>query len=358
MYGQKESGLWEQNSITSRATPNENVENIGDSLGLTTPLIVSSTPTIEDNTKLKGFSSFSIDQSMTETLTSPGEMDASDSDRQPANTALRQQRMDAWQPILHPTFVAYTLLLFGVFFTSAGFYILHLSKAVVELTSEYSTDTNCAITNPNENRTCQVTFTADDDMKRPILVHYQLTNFYQNHRTYFKSRDNLQLAGASSVKSCKELGKLGGITLNPCGLIANTFFNDIIKLVSGNDSENTILTMKEEGIAWGSDLAYKFKQSNGFKSHECEDCDDCSCDGEWSCDEPYFDEKTGKCWKYFYPSEDTTQYLYETYPMKINPLEGVTNEHFVVWMQAAASSQFRKLYGKNQVFICIVSALA
>jgi len=98
-------------------------------------------------------------------------------------------------------------------------------------------------------------------------------------------------------------------------------------------------------LAWGSDLAYKFKQSNKFKSHECEDCDDCSCDGEWSCDEPYFDEKTGKCWKYFYPSEDTTQYLYETYPMKINPLEGVTNEHFVVWMQAAASSQFRKLYG-------------
>lgn len=35
----------------------------------------------------------------------------------------------------------------------------------------------------------------------------------------------------------------------------------------------------------------------------------------------------------------------QTYPMVISPLEGVTNEHFVVWMRIAAYPKFRKLYG-------------
>jgi hypothetical protein len=102
--------------------------------------------------------------------------------------------------------------------------------------------------------------------------------------------------------------------------------------------------MIEEGIAWGTDLEYKYKQPDGFVYEEC-DCDDCDCDGsEWSCEEKYVDPKTNKCYRYFYPNDDTTQYLYETYPM-ISPIEGVENEHFVVWMRIATFANFRKLYG-------------
>jgi len=103
--------------------------------------------------------------------------------------------------------------------------------------------------------------------------------------------------------------------------------------------------MNENGIAWKSDLDYKFGQPDGFKSQECDSCDNCTCDSpDWSCKEPYKDE-FDKCHRYYYPNDDTTRYLYETYPMVVSPLEGVLNEHFVVWMRIAALPRFRKLYG-------------
>merc|ERR1719330_1256909 len=105
--------------------------------------------------------------------------------------------------------------------------------------------------------------------------------------------------------------------------------------------------MIEDGIAWQSDLDFKFAQPDGFKAEACDSCSDCLCESpEWGCknDEPYQD-KNGVCWKYYYPNDDVTQYLHETYPNVTNPIEGVTNEHFVVWMRNAAYPTFRKLYG-------------
>ena len=54
----------------------------------------------------------------------------------------------------------------------------------------------------------------------------------------------------------------------------------------------------------------------------------------------------GTSYKYRYPDEASTQYLYETYPDIVNPIEGVLNEHFIVWMRTSGLSKFRKLYGR------------
>lgn len=136
---------------------------------------------------------------------------------------------------------------------------------------------------------------------------------------------------------CEPLNELNGVWLNPCGLIANTFFNDIIKLEEGTSTSsdgNESLVMLEKGIAWKSDLEFRFNQPIGFKYEECEACDASCCsddeDSEWPCNpeedkkgEPYLyidtdykytDRSSNKnpvCNRYSYPNEKTTQYLYE-----------------------------------------------
>jgi hypothetical protein len=282
--------------------------------------------------------------------------------RQPADTALKQQRMNAWSPILDPVWVIATLFIIAACFIPTGIQLKGISDNVVEMVQKYDsykeedlTDLSCAIDKANEGKECTISFTTEKDMEPPILVYYEIANFHQNHRNYITSRDDSQLLGNPGPPDpdCAPLDKLGNVTLNPCGLIANTFFNDVISLDSGNDADGEALDMIEQGIAWTSDLEFKFGQVKDFKSSLCNSCSDSNCDcsvsnvnsHNWTCKQKYEDPKTGECSLYSYPDEDTTQYLYETYPKIISPLEGVENEHFVVWMRAAALPDFRKLYG-------------
>jgi len=134
-------------------------------------------------------------------------------------------------------------------------------------------------------------------------------------------------------------------------LIANTFFNDRFTLTnpdSAIDDQGNELVMREDGIAWSSDLKYRFGMPTGYKDKKCPEnqCDPSCCeDNGYSCTEPAISPTDDQCYAYHYPFQDTTRYLYQTYPSIISPLEHVTNEHFVVWMRVAASSKFRKLYG-------------
>jgi hypothetical protein len=294
--------------------------------------------------------------------------------QRPPNTALHQQRVNAWHPILDPVWVIAGLIYLGIIMVPVGYKIDSIQRNVEEHIDTYDkwtedyfdtfaydpdNDTDCRIGNNfNAKKRCYIRFTATKDLTPPILLHYQLTNFHQNHRSYYSSRDPYQLLGeadkqdAISAQDCNPLNVLGGIKLNPCGLIANTFFNDIFTLnntldANGNEIDNFIL--REDGIAWQSDLKYKFRQVNGFEHEPCSEgtCDESCCKEGDSCldGKPYYDKVTDKCYRYKYPKDDTTQYLYETYRDIISPLDGVMDEHFIVWMRIATQPTFRKLYG-------------
>lgn len=243
---------------------------------------------------------------------------------------------------------------------------------------------DCRIGNQfNADKTCFVRFTISQDVEPPVLIHYELENFHQNHRSYYKSKDPYQLLGRVgaqdqiSADDCQPLNKLRDengteITINPCGLIANTLFNDIFELTESTDPAGNPLgiEMLETGIAWQSDIDFVYEQPEGFEYLPCVDasgaptCDCLCCDNVFNtevdegfctnttttafeCSDWRFWQhpKTEECFQFRYPEEDTTQYLYETYPGVISPIEGVSNEHFMVWMRIATQPTFQKLYG-------------
>jgi len=283
----------------------------------------------------------------------------------PEGTPIQRQTMNAWHPILDPNWVIISYLILAAIMIPFGYYIEKESDKIIELKQIYDagnkTGDQAACEsigeNYNANENCTLTFEVPQDMKPPVLVYYELTNFYQNYRKYTLSRDDSQLTGKVGNQSkinavnCEPVNKLGNMTINPCGLIANTFFNDVFTLIDteGNvDDKGDKLVMNEDGIAWRSDLQYRFDMPDGYKQALCPEgqCDtSCCTDNKYSCSEPAISPKDGLCYAYHYPEQETTQYLYQTYPHVISPLEHVTNEHFAVWMRVAATYDFRKLYG-------------
>ncbi|OLL26727.1 Meiotically up-regulated gene 89 protein [Neolecta irregularis DAH-3] len=213
--------------------------------------------------------------------------------RRPANTAFRQQRLKAWQPILTPKTVLPLFFAIGLIFSPIGGLLLYASekaKVVIDFTncqtiatSSYSfiplqyvstsfTGPNTTpssgslwkvTTNPGENPVCSVQFTLPTNFKPPVLFYYRLTNFYQNHRRYVKSVSEDQLSGkavsASSLSTdCKPLTSAdNGKPYYPCGLIANSLFNDTfstpVLLNPSGSAENQTYAMTTQGIAWPSD---------------------------------------------------------------------------------------------------------
>ncbi len=154
-------------------------------------------------------------------------------------------------------------------------------------------------------------------MKAPVYVYYELQNFYQNHRRYVKSRSDTQLAGTvytdeAKVQDCDPLRSRGGKILHPCGLVANSYFNDSFA-ISASTAPGSF-AMNEQGISWESDRKKKFV--------------------------PVSEADQVK-----YASQVT--FINETYPGVGN----VDNEHFIVWMRPAALPNFRKLYGRIETDI-------
>lgn len=114
---------------------------------------------------------------------------------------------------------------------------------------------------------CSLVFDIPADMNPPVLFYYRLTNFYQNHRRYVKSFDANQLKGNAVDNNTINSGYCDPLKLDPsgkpyypCGLIANslfndTFFNPIFQNDPNGDSHATYFMNDNSNIAWDTDAS-------------------------------------------------------------------------------------------------------
>lgn len=310
-----------------------------------------------------------------------GKEDNDQFSERPPDSDFQQQNLKAWQPLLTPKWVIGTFVIIAVTFAALGTVIIVHSQKCQELPKKYN-DLKCDDKEMEEPCLKTLKITVEEDMggpDQPVYFYYKLTNFYQNHRRYVKSRNDKQLQGTvpenltaaeetelqtscdalvdwedtgncGSIKDCPKSYEcdLSGDSrcwkectsdddcktdsksavykcndddrcvvdpknkppparkfLYPCGLIANSYFNDtfMASLTNKSSKVSTTINWTDTGIAWPSDKAEKFKA----------------------------------------PS---TALSYNTYT-RIGPsqheLPDVTDEAFIVWMRTAGLSTFKKL---------------
>ncbi|KAG1748963.1 ligand-effect modulator 3 family [Suillus paluster] len=286
--------------------------------------------------------------------------------RRPANTAFKQQRLKAWQPILTPKTVLPTLFIIGIIFAPIGGLLVWGSSLVSEMTFDYTdcwnltsatSPTNLTFTNmpsysyslrsadsdktiqpptyayynnpaapEDQKHSCYIQFDVVSDLAAPVFQYYKLTNFYQNNRRYVQSLDTSQLQGdyvdpsSLSGGNCKPLAvDANNRAYYPCGLIANSVFNDTFSgfAPTSDLSGNSNYNFTSSGIAWPGE-AKKYSATSGYTNN--------------------LDQVVPPPnWVLRYPN-------YTDASMIPNLQE---DEHFQNWMRTAGLPTFTKLYGRN-----------
>lgn len=257
-----------------------------------------------------------------------------------------------------------TFFIVGLIFAPIGAVLYYFSQTVSELTIDY---TDCMSLTPDKSEaipsrkysyqlhdvttsnwqvprwqkttnasspngyTCQVFFWIPNDLHPSVFLYYKLTNYYQNHRRYIKSLDTEQLLGkersASDLQSgqCKPVARdsATGKAIYPCGLIANSVFNDTFSdpiLLTTKSSGNVTYSMSERGIVWPGEKN-KYKKTSQNPS---------------TMIPPPF-------WRGAKGPYGRTEY----FANGSNLFDPSKDEHFMVWMRTAGLPTFRKLYKRN-----------
>ena len=240
----------------------------------------------------------------------------------------------------------------GIVALPVGISILIQSNALYEKAIKYggsgNSDIDCS------SGACTATFSITKDIDNDLYLYYELTNYYQNNIKYVSSIPWEQLTGdITQTESdlepiCTEAATMDGTNLlNPCGLVAKSFFTDTYSMDTSaskvNGATPSTVTLDESNLVWTSDEL--FVQPDGFKFEKVDSCAiGCQASGMEAGCGCYMDPSTSNIYLYSYPNTNTTTYLYEMYPDQISPIEGVTDEHFKVWMNVAALPDFRKPY--------------
>jgi hypothetical protein len=97
-------------------------------------------------------------------------------------------------------------------------------------------------------------------------VYYELSGYYQNHRRYVGSANPSQLAGLTELTNeCAPEEYYGGnktLPINPCGLIAWSYFNDTYDMTvtsrAGAPIANIPLVIDDNDLSLPTDTKYRF----------------------------------------------------------------------------------------------------
>lgn len=215
----------------------------------------------------------------------------------------RQQELWAWKPVWSPKVIVTMYLIVAAIFIPIGVVVLIQSTRLLSTARlRYDQIGDCNIgdidPDPNVSGTCTIAVRIDKNITAPAYVYYGLVNFYQNARTYTKSRSDTQNRGEENADTtdCEPLEFQNGTDtpLNPCGLVANSQFNDEFRFCTSATCDEEI-NLNRTDIAWDIDREKRFLPSS---------------------------ERT--------ETED----------------DRVVSEPFMVWMRLAAYRNWKKLYGR------------
>ncbi|XP_075718153.1 cell cycle control protein 50A [Rhinoderma darwinii] len=266
--------------------------------------------------------------------------------KKPDNTAFKQQRLPAWQPILTAGTVLPAFFVIGIIFIPIGIGIFVTSNNIREHEIDYTgidSSSPChkclnASWNSTPSCVCVHNFTLDNAFESNVFLYYGLSNFYQNHRRYVKSRDDSQLNGdknslTNPSKECDPYRMNLNKPIAPCGAIANSMFNDTFRLYQIKEGAEVEIFFTKKGIAWWTDKNVKFRNPAGNISDLKETFKDTTKPINWQ--KPVYELD---------PNDDNNN--------------GFVNEDFIVWMRTAALPTFRKLYGLIEKNDAAYAALA
>ena len=198
------------------------------------------------------------------------------------NSKFYQQKMFGWRPL--PTISCITIIFvsFAIFFIIMGIIILVFTAQVKEMKYKYYPLEKY----PNGHI---IDININVEMKKPVMVYYQVDGAIQNHRFYMDSKSDKQLKGEEAVslddlkkdKICEFAQTIDDIhwqkktdnsfndIANPCGLIAKTYINDHFIDWELDGDEIKEEELEEEDIAYQSDLdTYKnIKENDELGEH-------------------------------------------------------------------------------------------
>ena len=224
---------------------------------------------------------------------------AEEAEEQVRCAKFRRQELWAFKPVWSPLVVTLMYLLVALILIPIGVVIYIQSTRLME-TPRYRYD---QFSECERESGCIMRVKIPRNTTGKVFMYYGITNFYQNLRRYVKLRSWKQLRGErdASTLGCKcsssicehdHIDKRTNTAFTPCGLAAQSRFNDSFELCY-DEVCNTRLRTTKNNTAWQIDRDFHFQASSQNTQEE-------------------------------------------------NDI--ITNEEFMVWMRLAPYNTFHKLY--------------